>query len=65
MEIDMNDILPNIYQTVLTNFGTTKYTGESKQEAMDCAVWCGFESVVLLDGALIASYSPISGWKKY
>lgn len=60
----MEDVLPNIYQTILTNFGDTKYTGPSKEEAMDCAVWCGFEAIVLLDGAFVASYSPIGGWRK-
>lgn len=58
-------MLPEIYQTILTNFGTTNYTGPSKEDAMDCAVWCGFEATVLFNGALIATYSPISGWKGY
>lgn len=57
---------PSIYQVFLTNFGgEAKYQGQSYEEAKDCAVWLGFESQILLDGALIASYSPISGWRKY
>jgi hypothetical protein len=67
MEIAMNDvILPGIYQVFLTNFGgEAKYQGQDYREAQECAVWCGFESQILLDGALIATYSPISGWRKY
>jgi len=62
MEIIM---LPEIYQVILTNFNGEIYTGTSKEEAMDKAVWAGFETTVLLDGSLFATYSPISGWKKY
>lgn len=62
MEIKM---LPEIYQVILTNFGGEPlYSGDSYDEAKNCAVWAGFETMVLLDGALIATYSPISGWKK-
>lgn len=58
--------LPGIYEVMLTNFGGhAKYLGDSYEEARDCAIRCGFESSVLLDGSLIASYSPISGWKNY
>lgn len=57
--------MPEIYQVIMTNFGIEKYSGPSLDEAKDCAVWCGFEATILKDGELIASYSPISGWKKY
>lgn len=57
--------MPNIYQTVLINFGDTIYLGDSVVEAKEKAVRAGFESQILLDGALVASWSPISGWKHY
>jgi hypothetical protein len=60
MEIEM---LPEIYQTILVNFGYDVYTGRSLEEARAAAVKAGFESVILLDGAHVASYSPIGGWK--
>jgi hypothetical protein len=59
-------MLPNIYQVFLTNFGgESKYQGSSLDEARTCALESGFESSILLDGKLIAAYSPISGWKNY
>jgi hypothetical protein len=60
----MQDILPNIYQTIVTNFGLTKYTGDDVDQAILIAERCGYECHVLKDGALIGEYSPISGWKK-
>lgn len=61
----MNDILPNIYQTIMTNFGITKYSGDDLQEAIKVAEKVGFECHILLDGSLIGEYSPISGWRKW
>lgn len=58
-------MLPEIYQTSLVNFGYDVYTGSSLEEAKAAAIKAGFESVILLDGALVASFSPISGWKNY
>ena len=59
MEIKM---LPEIYQTTLINFGNDVYIGSSFEEAKAAALKAGFESVVLLDGAYVGSYSPIKGW---
>jgi hypothetical protein len=56
-------MLPKIYQTILTNFCTTVYTGESLDLATFAAKDSGFECTILLDGTLIKTYSPISGWK--
>jgi ABC-type xylose transport system permease subunit len=61
MEISMFDT----YQTTLTNFGRDVYIGDNYEAARAAAVKSGFESCVLLDGALIGTYSPISGWKHY
>lgn len=58
-------MLPEIYQTSLVNFGYDVYTGNSLEEAKAAAIKAGFESVILLDGATVATYSPISGWKNY
>jgi len=58
-------MLPQIYQATLVNFGNDVYIGESLHDAMDAAKKAGFEAVVLLDGALIASFSPIGGWRYY
>jgi FMN phosphatase YigB (HAD superfamily) len=55
----------NIYQTTLTNFGRDVYIGDNYETARAAAVKSGFESCVVLDGALIGTYSPISGWKHY
>lgn len=64
MEIDMEDVLPQIYQTVLINFGNTIYSGDSLEEAKAAAINAGFESVVTFDGAIVCWYSPIGGWRK-
>jgi hypothetical protein len=61
----MQDILPKIYQTIMTNFTNTKYSGNSLEEAIKVAENVGFECHVLLDGSLIGEYSPISGWRKW
>lgn len=61
MEISMF----NIYQTTLTNFGHDVYIGDDYEAARAAAVQSGFESSVLLDGALIGTHSPIAGWKHY
>lgn len=58
-------MLPQLYQTVLTNFGNTVYIGESQEDAITAAINSGFESVVMLDGKLVSSYSPISGAVQY
>lgn len=58
-------VMPNIYQTSLVNFGYDVYSGDSLDEAKAAAVKAGFEAAILLDGALVAWYSPISGWKNY
>lgn len=58
-------MLPQIYQTIMTNFGLTKYSGDYLHEAKIIAERCGYECTILLDGALVAEYSPISGWKNY
>jgi hypothetical protein len=62
---DDEEFLPQIYQATLVNFGNDDYIGESLHDAMDAAKKAGLEAVVLLDGALVASYSPIVGWKHY
>lgn len=56
-------MLPNIYQATLVNFGNDVYTGDSLHGAMEAAKKACLEAVVLLDGAIVASFSPISGWK--
>lgn len=58
-------MLPEIYQTIMTNFGITKYSGSELDQAISIAERCGYEAHVLKDGALIGAYSPISGWKKW
>ena len=55
----------NVYQTTLTNFGRDVYIGDNYEAAKAAAVQSGFESSVLLDGALIGTHSPIAGWKHY
>ena len=56
-------MLPEIYQATLINFGNDVYTGDSLHDAMEAVKKAGFEAVVLLDGATVASFSPIGGWK--
>ena len=56
-------MLPEIYQATLINFGNDVYLGDSLHDAMEAVKKAGFEAVVLLDGATVASFSPISGWK--
>ena len=58
-------MLPEIYQATLVNFGRDIYLGKSLHDAMEAVKKAGFEAVVLLDGASVASFSPISGWKFY
>ena len=58
-------MLPEIYQVIMTNFGITKYSGDSRDEAIKVAETLGFECYVLLDGALIGEFSPIGGWKLF
>lgn len=56
-------MLPEIYQATLINFGNDVYIGDSLHDAMEAVKKAGFEAVVLLDGATVASFSPIGGWK--
>ncbi len=58
-------MLPELYQATLVNFGTDVYLGKSRDEAIKATEKAGFETCVLLDGAMIAWFSPISGWKYY
>ena len=58
-------MLPEIYQATLINFGNGVYTGNSLHDAMEAVKKAYFEAVILLDGATVASFSPISGWKFY
>lgn len=60
MEIEM---LPEIYQTSLVNFGYDVYMGDSLHEALEAAKKAGFEAAILLDGRTVATYSPIGGIK--
>lgn len=52
-------------ETVMTNFGITKYLGDCLADAIDVAKRTGFECNVLRDGQLVAFYSPIGGVKFY
>lgn len=56
-------MLPEIYQATLINFGRDVYLGDSLHDAIEAVKKAGFEAVVLLDGATVASFSPIGGWK--
>jgi len=58
-------MLPEIYQATLINFGNDVYIGDSLHDAMEAVKKAGFEASVMLDGALVAWFSPISGWKFY
>jgi len=58
-------MLPEIYQATLVNFGRDVYLGKSLHDAMEAVKKAGFEASVMLDGALVAWFSPISGWKFY
>lgn len=58
-------MLPNIYQATLVNFGNDVYSGDSLHDAMEAVKKACLEAVVLLDGALVAWFSPINGWKFY
>ena len=57
--------MPNIYQSTLVNFGNDVYIGDSLHDAIEAVKKSGFEASVLLDGALVAWFSPIFGWKFY
>ena len=50
-----------IYQTSLVNINMDIYTGDSLHDALEIAKKTGFEAVILLDGALVATYSFIDG----
>ena len=58
-------MLPEIYQATFVNFGNDVYIGDSLHDAMEAVKKACFEAVVLLDGALVAAFSPISGWRFY
>jgi len=55
--------MPNIFQTILTNFGTAVYDGLASHEAAQAAEKSGFECHILNNGSVVGMYSPISGWK--
>ena len=57
--------MPNIYQSTLVNFGNDVYIGDSLHDAIEAVKKAGFEASALLDGALVAWFSPIFGWKFY
>lgn len=57
--------MPNIIQAVLVNFGREIYTGDSIHDAMEAVKKACFEASIMRDGALVASFSPIGGWKFY
>ena len=59
METDMF----GIYQTILMNINIEIYTGDSLHDALEIAKKTGFEAVILLDGALVATYSSVDGIK--
>lgn len=52
-----------IYQTILMNINIEIYTGDSLHDALEIAKKTGFEAVILLDGALVATYSSVDGIK--
>lgn len=58
-------MLTEIYQTVLINYGYDIYIGNIKNVAFNAAKGSGYECSILKDGALIATFSPISGFKEY
>ena len=57
--------MTEIYQTILTNFGTELYVGENIDVAQVNAEMSGFECSVLRDGQVAFTYSPITGWRSY
>lgn len=54
-----------MYESTLINFGTNVYSGDSIHDAMEAIKKSGFEASVRRDGYLVASFSPIGGWKFY
>ena len=52
-----------MFEVILTNIGNKIYEGNFRIEALYKAEFSGFESTVLKDNNLYASFSPISGWK--
>lgn len=58
-------MITEAYEATLINFGYSVYTGESLEEAKAAVLKAGFEASIRFDGALVAFYSPISGWKNY
>lgn len=54
-----------MFEVILTNIGSKIYEGSFHIEALYKAEFSGFESTVLKDNSLFASFSPISGWKFY
>jgi hypothetical protein len=51
------------YTTQLVNFGNIVYQGAHLLDAKSHALSAGFECVILLDGAPLLAWSPISGWR--
>lgn len=54
-----------MYTTTLVNFGIEKYRGFDLAAAKDAALKAGFESVILKDQRVVATWSPIGGWRTY
>ena len=52
-----------MFEVILTNIGNKIYEGNFHIEALYKAEFSGFESTILKDNNLYASFSPISGWK--
>ena len=52
-----------MFEVILTNIGNKIYEGDFRIEALYKAEFSGFESTVLKNNNLYASFSPIFGWK--
>ena len=53
-----------MFQVILTNFsGDSIFEGYSLHEVMEVVKKTGLEATVNRDNSLVASFSPISGWK--
>ena len=64
-KVQLKEETEMIYQTILANFGTDIYIGDSLHDAMEAVKKGGLVSHILLDGKIHASFSPILGWKFY
>lgn len=52
-----------IYQTSLININLDTYISDSLHDALEIAKNTGFDASILLDGALVATYSSVDGIK--